>query len=76
MAAKVRGPGTFIGVEVGSKTLASRIAEAMRSRGVLIGRTGPDDEVLKIRPPLVFDHEHARELLEAFSETLAVIGRA
>jgi 4-aminobutyrate aminotransferase-like enzyme/Ser/Thr protein kinase RdoA (MazF antagonist) len=32
---------------------ARRITNALRQRGVLIGQTGPLDDVLKIRPPLV-----------------------
>jgi 4-aminobutyrate aminotransferase-like enzyme len=42
----------------------------MRRRGVLIGRTGPDEDVLKIRPPLVFDHEHVAVLVAALDEAL------
>ena len=37
----------------------------MRERGVLIGRTGPRHNVLKIRPPLVFSDEHIPVLIEA-----------
>jgi 4-aminobutyrate aminotransferase-like enzyme len=42
----------------------------MRERGVLIGSTGPDDNVLKIRPPLVFTKRHADMLVECLSTTL------
>jgi 4-aminobutyrate aminotransferase-like enzyme len=44
----------------------------MRERGVLIGRTGPNEDVLKIRPPLVFDDEHVDVLVAALDESLAV----
>jgi len=37
----------------------------------LIGRTGPHENVLKIRPPLVFSDEHADLLVEAVSRALA-----
>ena len=43
----------------------------MRERGVLIGRTGPHGDVLKIRPPLVFDEEHVAVLVAALDESLA-----
>ena len=35
-----------------------------------IGSTGPADDVLKIRPPLVFTERHADILLERLAETL------
>ncbi|QIK75816.1 aminotransferase class III-fold pyridoxal phosphate-dependent enzyme [Nocardioides piscis] len=44
--------------------------EGMRSRGVLIGSTGPDRSTLKIRPPLVFGPEHVARLGDALAETL------
>jgi 4-aminobutyrate aminotransferase-like enzyme/Ser/Thr protein kinase RdoA (MazF antagonist) len=68
--AVVRGPGTFIGVDLGSLELAVRLQEEMRRRGVLIGRTGPSNDVLKIRPPLVFNEEHAAVLLAAWADSL------
>jgi 4-aminobutyrate aminotransferase-like enzyme len=38
---------------------------------VLIGRTGPNEDVLKIRPPLVFDDEHVDVLVAALGAALA-----
>jgi 4-aminobutyrate aminotransferase-like enzyme len=70
----VRGPGTFVGVDLGSRELAVRLQEEMRGRGVLIGRTGPNDDVLKIRPPLIFDEKHTSVLLEAFGDSLDAVG--
>ncbi|NQV06145.1 aminotransferase class III-fold pyridoxal phosphate-dependent enzyme [bacterium] len=73
----VRGPGLFIGVEIVDDSdrpdpiRAAHIVETMRNHRVLIGRTGPHHNVLKIRPPLVFDHEHSAILLEALESALA-----
>jgi 4-aminobutyrate aminotransferase-like enzyme len=39
----------------------------MRDAGILINRTGPNENVLKIRPPLVFKTEHAEMLVAALS---------
>jgi len=50
---------------------AKRIINAMRDRGVLISRIGPHDNVLKIRPPMVFTKEHADLLLKTLDEVLA-----
>src|SRR6185437_8537255 len=50
----VRGIGLLAGVELDSPDRAGAVVDAMREAGVLIGRTGPRNDVLKIRPPLVF----------------------
>ncbi len=47
----------------------------MRDAGVLINRTGPRGDVLKIRPPLVFASEHVESLIPAFAAALADSGR-
>jgi 4-aminobutyrate aminotransferase-like enzyme len=67
----VRGAGMYIGVEMvsdrGRKTpdgaKAASIVNALRERRVLISATGPDANVLKIRPPLVFSEKDADRLL-------------
>jgi 4-aminobutyrate aminotransferase-like enzyme len=43
----------------------------MRERGVLVGLTGPQGNVLKIRPPLVFGEEQVPILARALDEALA-----
>jgi 4-aminobutyrate aminotransferase-like enzyme len=50
--------------------LADRILNGLRDRRVLLGTTGPDRDVLKIRPPLVFSRADADRLLGALAETL------
>ena len=42
-------------------------------RNVLIGTAGKFGNVLKIRPPLAFQREHADIFLEAFNSSLAEI---
>jgi 4-aminobutyrate aminotransferase-like enzyme len=49
---------------------AKRIATELRRRGVLTGVTGRYTNVLKIRPPLVFRHDHAQLLLGVLDEVL------
>ncbi|MCJ7726281.1 MAG: aminotransferase class III-fold pyridoxal phosphate-dependent enzyme [Acidimicrobiia bacterium] len=63
---RVRGPGLFIGVDLGDGGSARRMVEGMKEQRVLVGRTGRRGEVVKIRPPLVFGEEHAAILLDAF----------
>jgi len=70
----VRGRGQFTGVEISGEdaaVVADRIVNAMRDQGVLIGATGPHNNVLKIRPPLVFTQEHADILTIALGKVLA-----
>jgi 4-aminobutyrate aminotransferase-like enzyme len=67
----VRSLGLLIGVQLDDPARAKQVVNAMRERGVLIGRTGPRDDVLKIRPPLVFDEEHADVLVEALEASLS-----
>jgi 4-aminobutyrate aminotransferase-like enzyme len=43
----------------------------MRDAGVLINRTGPSGNVLKIRPPLAFKSEHVELLVKALAAALA-----
>jgi 4-aminobutyrate aminotransferase-like enzyme/Ser/Thr protein kinase RdoA (MazF antagonist) len=74
----VRGAGLFIGVElVRDRTTlepataeAGRVINRMRDAGVLIGLDGPNSNVLKIRPPLVFDETHAEQLADALDAAL------
>jgi 4-aminobutyrate aminotransferase-like enzyme len=76
---EVRGAGLFIGVELaagaggaaGGAALTRRVVNAMRNRGVLLGATGRNGEVLKIRPPLTFQAEHAELLLQELERTLS-----
>ena len=73
----VRGTGLFIGidwVEPGTNNPdvdgAQRMGESLKSRFVLLGKAGQHGNVLKIRPPLVFEDEHAELFLEAFRDAL------
>jgi len=52
---------------------AERIMNHMRENGVLIGTTGPQYQTLKIRPPIVFQKEHADILLAALTKALDIL---
>ncbi len=73
----VRGSGLFIGIDwVAPGTTdpdvsgAQRMVESLKSRLILLGKAGQHGNVLKIRPPLVFQDEHAELFLEAFKDCL------
>ena len=74
----VRGRGLMIGVELvedratrtPAVTLAARVREGMRERGVLIGTTGRAGNTLKIRPPLCLAAGEADLIVEALDAVL------
>jgi 4-aminobutyrate aminotransferase-like enzyme len=75
----VRGKGLFWGLEIvrdhetrePAVKEADRIMNLLREDGFLLGRTGAFDNVLKIRPPLVFTPDNARMLLAGLDRALA-----
>jgi len=64
---QVRGRGLLVGVELENAERADHVVNRMRDAGVLINRTGPTANVLKIRPPLVFSTEHVEVLVAALA---------
>ncbi|WP_245633676.1 aspartate aminotransferase family protein [Amycolatopsis jejuensis] len=74
---EIRGTGLFYGVEIVNPETAQPdgahardLVNALRHRHVLISASGPDGNVLKIRPPLTFRPEHVDRLLEALDLVL------
>jgi 4-aminobutyrate aminotransferase-like enzyme len=68
---EMRGRGLLVGVEPESPERAEDVVNRMRDAGVLINRTGPRGDVLKIRPPLVFTAEHVYLLVDALAASSA-----
>jgi 4-aminobutyrate aminotransferase-like enzyme len=66
----VRGRGMLAGVQLSSSELAANAADELREHGILVGRTGRNGDVLKVRPPLVFADEHAELLVAALDRIL------
>ena len=68
------GSGLFIGIEIikgdGSPApqKTEKIMNHMRENRVLLGTTGPYGNILKVRPPLVFQKEHADILIRALKK--------
>jgi len=75
----VRGLGLFLGIELvtdrRTKAPATEFARAVsngaRRRGVLMGTEGPHDNVLKMRPPMIFSRRDADHLIAVLEETFA-----
>lgn len=74
--ADVRGSGLFLGVEITdidghpNTQLASDIKNGLRDNHMLISTDGPDDNVLKIKPPLSFNTTNAEQLAIAIDMAL------
>ena len=74
----VRGAGLCLGVELVGRNgsgdpdpvTAHRVKNDLREQGILVGTTGRDGNVLKIRPPMVFSRDHADRLLETLDDVL------
>ncbi len=72
----VRGRGLFVGVELvrDRETLepateeASRIVDAMKDRGILLSTDGPLENVIKIKPPIVFSMADNERFLTQLGE--------
>ncbi|GAA1958924.1 aspartate aminotransferase family protein [Amycolatopsis minnesotensis] len=76
--ADVRGAGLFLGIEVTvpdgtdpDRALAQSLVDDLREHFVLVSASGPDGNVIKIRPPLVFNDADAALLLERFADAAA-----
>ena len=78
-AGAVKGTGLFFGVEIvdaaGSPWAAGAkaVIEHMKAHGVLVSRIGPNDNVLKMRPPMVINAEQVDMLVTAFADALAAV---
>jgi len=75
---QVRGMGLFIGIELikeKSKLIpahaeAEKVVNEMMRKRILLSTDGPDHNVIKIKPPMVFSTENADELVLNLSEVL------
>lgn len=77
----VRGAGLFLGMELVTDRVAKtpaamqtrRVVNAMRERGVLISAAGPLENILKIRPLLAFEQEHAELFIDTLDQALSEV---
>lgn len=77
----VRGQGLYLGVELvrdrSTKEPATaetfQAAELMKDRGVLVYPNGVYDNVLKVKPPMVFDQGHVDLFADALDDVLSVL---
>lgn len=74
----VRGAGMFVAADIVTdrasnapdKARTTKVVNAMREDGVLISACGEDQNILKIRPPLIFTTEHVDLFVEVLDKAL------
>ena len=75
----VRGKGLFLGIEIirdletlePDKQVTHKIVNEMRNRKILLSSDGPDHNVIKIKPPMVFNSSNALFLVETLDKVLS-----
>ena len=75
----VRGRGLFLGIELvldasgrtPAPLQAAYVVERMKDHGILLSTDGPDHNVIKMKPPLVFSEADADQALEAYDRVLS-----
>ncbi len=74
---EVRGEGLFLGFELVNtnkqplENQASYLVNRMKDFKILMSTDGPDHNVLKIKPPMVFNLENAKELVLRLEQVFA-----
>ncbi|MFI5610872.1 aminotransferase class III-fold pyridoxal phosphate-dependent enzyme [Amycolatopsis sp. NPDC051903] len=75
----VRGTGLLAGVDVRSsgatpsRAVTKALLAELVAQGVLAGSTGPGGDVLKVRPPLVWEQRHVTLFLDRLRRALAAL---
>ncbi len=68
---QLRGRGLIQGVAFDDPTLATRAKDEAFARGVLVGTSGANEEVLRLLPPLTITEEELDKGLDAVEEAVA-----
>nr|CAD7423381.1 unnamed protein product [Timema monikensis] len=74
----VRGVGLFVGIELvkcretrtPATAHAQHVITRMKEENILLSADGPDRNVLKLKPPMVFSHENADHFVRVLDEIL------
>ena len=66
----VRGRGLIQGLEFSDKDIASQVSRAAFDRGLVIETAGPQDEVLKVLPPLTITDEALQQGLDIITDSV------
>lgn len=73
----VRGAGLFLGIDIvhpgttaTNRALASHIKNSLRNNFILISTDGPDDSVLKTKPPLCFNQSNVDRVVDQIDKAI------
>lgn len=74
----VRGAGLFIGIElvrdrikrIPATAEAKHVVSRMKDKKIIVSSDGPDNNVLKLKPPMVFSIENVSHFVSVLDEVL------
>lgn len=74
----IRGIGLFLGIELvtdrvkrePATAIAQHVVSRMKEEKILLSSDGPDENVLKLKPPMVFSKENVIHFLEVLDKIL------
>lgn len=74
----MRGAGLFIGIElvrdrikkIPATAEAKHVVTRMKEKKILVSSDGPDNNVLKLKPPMVFSIENVNHFVSVLDEVL------
>lgn len=67
---ELRGRGMMKGIAWGDADTASNICQAAFERGLIMETSGPDDEVMKLLPPLIIDEAGITKGMQIIEESI------
>ena len=75
---EVRGEGLFLGIEIinennlkPDRKLAHLLKNRLREKHILVGTDGPHNNVIKSKPPICFDKEDVKLVVESIDDILS-----
>ena len=79
----IRGEGLFLGIEIIAEIntikpnpkAAKQIVNEMKELDVLISTDGPDNNMIKIKPPIIFNKKDADFLLNKLDKTISSVSK-
>ena len=70
----IRGIGLMIGVELADKAVTQQVAARCLAAGVIVLACGPDENVLRLAPPLTIGDDELAQGLDVLCEAIAAAG--
>ena len=79
----IRGEGWFLGIEIIAEIntikpnpkASKQIVNEMKELGVLLSTDGPDNNVIKIKPAIIFNKKDADFLLNKLDKTISSVSK-